>query len=67
MSSVVVRAHEGIRLDELVYKHYETLAPFPLVLEANPTLHPKKVLEAGDEVVLPQWAPPKVKEVKALW
>ena len=67
MSSVVVRAHEGTRLDELVYKHYGTLTPFTLVLEANPTLHAKKALEAGDEVVLPQWAPPKEREVKALW
>jgi phage tail protein X len=60
-------ANDGDRLDTIVFRHYETLEPFSIVLLANPHLHKKTVLQSGDVVYLPDWQPPKQKEAKSLW
>jgi len=60
-------ATDGDRLDAIVFRHYETLEPFSIVLLANPLLHTKEVLESGDVVLLPDWQPPRTEEVQALW
>ena len=62
-------AQNGDRLDQIVYKEYKTLVVFDKVLEANPHLTTKVILEDNDKVNLPVLELPKatVKKVKSLW
>jgi len=55
------------RLDIIVYKTYETLENFLIVLDVNPHLHQKYILKAGDIVYLPKFEKSNIKELKALW
>lgn len=60
------------RLDEVVYEVYGDLKLFEAVLESNPHLHDKNILEADDIVYLvevPKTTNSKSKEenIKALW
>lgn len=57
-------AHQGERLDSVVYAHYRTLDVFALVLSANPKLSP--LLKDGDVVILPSF-PIFPKKEKTLW
>jgi phage tail protein X len=61
-------AIEGDRLDQVVFKEYDTLKVFSSVLEANPHLVHKTTLSIGDTINLPiinlKSTP---KEVKTLW
>jgi len=60
-------AKDGERLDEIAYRHYKTLVPMNIVLEANPSLL-VPVLKAGDTVMLPNWEAPKANtEMQTLW
>jgi len=62
-------AQKGDRLDQIVYKEYGTLKVIDKVLEANPQLKSKVLLEDGDIINIPIITIPKesIKEVKALW
>lgn len=48
-----VEASDNQRLDEIVYKEYGTLEFMEIVLENNPNLTTKLVLNIGDVVYLP--------------
>ncbi|HFU76167.1 MAG TPA: phage tail protein [Arcobacter sp.] len=62
-------AQNGDRLDQIVFKEYKTLAVFDKVLETNPHLATKVILEDNDKVNLPVLELPKAatKKVKSLW
>jgi len=62
-------AQKGDRLDQIVYKEYGTLKVIDKVLEANPQLKSKVLLEDGDIINIPIITIPKesIKEVQALW
>lgn len=62
-------AEAGNRLDQIVFNEYATLKVFDSVLEANPHLDTKPLLDDGDMVNLPVVELPKTttKEVKSLW
>jgi phage tail protein X len=57
-------AHEGERLDAIVYKHYGTLEVFAQVLATNARL--SATLKDGDIVYLPN-LPKAVKKEAELW
>jgi len=54
-------------LDKVVYKVYKNLAFFKDVLEANPHLKYKLILEVADIVNLPALKNKEKKSVKRLW
>lgn len=60
-------AVDGDRLDVVVFRAYESLEPFSMVLEANPHLQSDEVLKAGEIVYLPEWRREEKEEVQALW
>ena len=56
------------RLDEVVFQHYGNLDNFDLILENNPKLANKDILEAGTEVELVELEEKSnINEVKTLW
>ncbi|MDR0666770.1 MAG: tail protein X [Campylobacteraceae bacterium] len=55
-------AHEGERLDQIVYKHYKTLDVFAQVLKFNARLKP--ILADKDIVYLPTIKTEIKKEIK---
>lgn len=57
-------ASAGERLDEIVYKHYDSLEHFEEVLAKNARLG--TILKDGDIVELPVFPPKPAKEA-ALW
>jgi len=63
------RANQGERLDQIVYREYKTLNQDVVnkVLEANPHLLDKLVLDAFDIVYLPEITTESNKENKTLW
>lgn len=62
-------AQNGDRLDQIVFQEYKTLIVFSKVLEANPHLVTKVILDDNDKINLPVFELPKVttKKVKSLW
>lgn len=62
-------AQSGERLDQIVYKNYQTLEVLSKVIEANPHLKIKTKLDFGDVVYLPiiEVSKTTIKEVQALW
>lgn len=61
-------AQKGDRLDQIVFREYKTLKIFSKVLEANPHLTNKVILDDKDIVNLPIIQLPKTtKKVKTLW
>jgi len=59
---------EPKRLDQIVWEVYGNLEQFEEVLEANPKLSKKMILQVGDVVHLPpKKQKPKIVEAKALW
>jgi len=59
---------EPKRLDQIVWEAYGSLEQFEEVLEANPNLSRKLLLEPGDIVKLvPAKQKPRIVEEKALW
>lgn len=60
-------AKTGERLDQIIYSNYGTLEAFEQVLEANPHLLKKEILEIGDIVYLPNVVLEKVKKEDVLW
>jgi phage tail protein X len=58
---------EPKRLDTIVYEHYNTLDVFEFVLEANKQHLDKYILDAGDQVILPEVQIVKEKSGDALW
>jgi len=63
------RANQGERLDQIVYREYKTLNNNVLnkVLEANPHLLDKLVLDAFGIVYLPEITIEPSEENKTLW
>ena len=63
------RANQGERLDRIIYREYKTLNQDVVnkVLEANPHLLDKLVLDAFDIVYLPEITIEPNKENKTLW
>ena len=59
-------AKDNERLDSIVYSHYGTLNVFQSVLEVNSHLLNKKILNAGDIVLLPQ-IDTSIKTLDDLW
>ncbi len=59
-------AKDDERLDSIVYSHYGTLNVFQSVLETNSHLLNKKILNAGDIVLLPQ-INTSIKTLDDLW
>lgn len=59
-------AKDDERLDNIVYSHYGTLNVFQSVLETNSHLLNKKILNAGDIVLLPQ-INTSIKTLDDLW
>jgi phage tail protein X len=64
-----INAQTGGRLDQITYLQYGTLDIFDKVLEANPHLATKVILDDGDIVNIPVIEIKKetTKEVKSLW
>lgn len=64
-----IDAQEGERLDQITFREYGTLDVFDKVIEANPDLTSKLVLEHGDKVNIPivEYERYTAKEVKTLW
>lgn len=62
-------AQKGDRLDQITYSEYGTLKIFDKVLEANPHLMTKVILDDNDTVNIPviQIKKEATKEVKSLW
>lgn len=60
-------AKTGERLDQIIYSNYGTLEVFGQVLEVNPHLLKKEILEIGDIVYLPNVVLEKVKKEDVLW
>jgi len=59
---------QALRLDEVVFQHYGNLENFDLILENNPKLANKDILEAGTEVELVELEEKSnINEVKTLW
>lgn len=54
-------------LDKIVYQFYKNLDDFKLILEANPLLKNKLILEVGDVVNLPILEKKQEVKVKRLW
>jgi len=63
------RANQGERLDRIIYREYKTLNQDVVnkVLEANPHLLDKLVLDAFDIVYLPEITIEPSEENKTLW
>lgn len=62
-------AQNGDRLDQIVFREYGTLKVFEKVVEANPKLKNRTILQDGEEINLPVITieKTKIKKVKALW
>ncbi|MBE0491098.1 MAG: phage tail protein [Sulfurospirillum sp.] len=60
-------AHDGDRIDAVVFRAYESLDNFFAVLEANQHLLGKDTLNSGDIVYLPIFETKPKEETKALW
>lgn len=54
-------------LDKITYQFYNSLSNFKEVLEANPNLKNKIILEVGDTVNLPILEKKQEESVKRLW
>lgn len=65
MNKAIAKTSE--RLDQIIYSNYGTLEVFGQVLEANPHLLKKEILEIGDIVYLPNVVLEKVKKEDVLW
>jgi uncharacterized membrane protein (UPF0127 family) len=65
---MIVEVVQEIRLDEMVFNHYNNLDNFEMVLEINKHLVNKFILEVGDKVELPRFVESnKTIAIKALW
>lgn len=61
-------AKDQEHLDTVVYNRYKTLKVFETILQVNPHLLTKRLLDAGDQVLLPSLnLPPQENQVEALW
>lgn len=62
-------AQNGDRLDQIVFKEYGSLKVFEKVVEANPGLKNRTILQDGEVINLPVVTieKTKIKEVKTLW
>lgn len=62
-------AQTGDRLDQIVFKEYETLKYYKEVLAANTHLGNRTILKDGDLINLPviKIEKTKISEVKTLW
>lgn len=65
MNKAIAKA--GERLDQIIYSNYGTLEVFEQVLEVNPHLLKKEILEIEDIVYLPNVVLEKVKKEDVLW
>lgn len=66
----ILKAQDGDRLDQIVYKEYGTLEVLEEVLQANPHLVSKVILEDGDEItiaVIDIVKDSEDRELKTLW
>ena len=54
-------------LDKVIYQFYKNLDDFKVILEANPLLKNKVILEVGDVVNLPILEKKQEVKVKRLW
>lgn len=54
-------------LDKITYQFYKSLSNFKEVLEANPLIKNKVILEVGDVVNLPILEKKQEESVKRLW
>ena len=64
-----VKAQAGDRLDQIVFKEYKTLKIFDKVLEANPLLATKVILDDDEIVNIPVIYIEKetINKVQSLW
>ena len=64
-----VNAQAGDRLDEIAFSFYGTLKVIDKLIEANPHLVTKTILDDGDVVNVPviELEKQSIKEVKSLW
>ena len=58
---------QSTTLDKVIYQFYKNLDDFKLILEANPLLKNKLILEVGDVVNLPILEKKQEVKVKRLW
>ncbi|MCT7405604.1 tail protein X [Aliarcobacter cryaerophilus] len=58
---------QNTTLDKVIYQFYKNLDDFKVILEANPNLKNKVVLEVGDVVNLPILEKKQEVKVKRLW
>lgn len=58
---------QSTTLDKVIYQFYKNLDDFKVILEANPNLKNKVVLEVGDVVNLPILEKKQEVKVKRLW
>ena len=58
---------QNTTLDKVIYQFYKNLDDFKVILEANPLLKNKVILEVGDVVNLPILEKKQEVKVKRLW
>lgn len=58
---------QNTTLDKVIYQFYKNLDDFKVILEANPNLKNKVILEVGDVVNLPILEKKQEGKVKRLW
>lgn len=58
---------QNTTLDKVIYQFYKNLDDFKVILEANPNLKNKVILEVGDVVNLPILEKKQEVKVKRLW
>lgn len=62
-----IYALNGERLDEIVFREYKTLKNFSKVVEANPKLVNKIILDEKDLINLPLIQEENKKKMEILW
>lgn len=63
-----LRVTQMVRLDQICLKYYDDLKALPCLLEANPDVLKKDLLEPGDIIQLPSWeAPQEASQTGGLW
>ena len=65
---MIVEVTQAQRLDEIVFAHYKSLDYLDEVIQANPDLLSKLIIEVGDKVELPVFkSVSKINKTKSLW
>lgn len=65
---MIVIVKQEKRIDEIVFEYYGNLDHLDEVIELNPHLYQKVVLDLGDKIKLPEFQKKeKIANIKGLW